>query len=219
MTVKEARKLIAVFMVTYPNYKPIDVELAAMVWADATKEYTYEEVDLALKSYMQTSTTGFAPVPGQLIEKIHTIKQPRELNEMEAWALVSKAIRNSGYNSESEYAKLPPIVQNAVGMPSQLRQWALDENYNEEVVMSQFMRTYRTEIARKTEFQKLPSEAQRLIQNTSENSYKAQIQEKRDFAIKSSLEDKNTLKIENKRVGVPKHIEERLEEMRRGNGF
>lgn len=214
MTVKEARKLIAVFMVTYPNYKPIDVELAATVWADATKEYTYEEVDLALKSYMQTSTTGFAPAPGQLIEKIHAIKQPQELNEMEAWALVSKAIRNSGYNSVEEYAKLPPVVQKSVGLPDQLRIWAVDENYNEEVVMSQFQRCYRSELKRQEEFQKMPSDVQRIIQNTCETSPKAQIQEKRDFLIKSSLEDKNTLKIENKSIGVSKHIEEKLEEMR-----
>lgn len=138
---------------------------------------------------------------------------------MEAWALVSNAIRNSTYNSVDEYAKLPPVVQKAVGLPDQLRIWAMDENYNEEVVMSQFQRSYRSELKRQEEFQKLPSDVQRLIQNTSENSYKAQIQEKRDFAIKSSLEDKNTLKIENKSVGVPKHIEERLKEMRCGNGI
>lgn len=49
MTIKDARKLIAVFMVTYPNYKPIDTELAAATWADAMSEYTYEQVSVALK--------------------------------------------------------------------------------------------------------------------------------------------------------------------------
>lgn len=219
MTIKEARKLIAVFMVTYPNYKPIDVELAAATWANIMQDYEYEQVNMALNIYMRENTSGFAPTPGQLVDKIHSVTQPQELNEMEAWALVSRAIRNSGYNAENEYVKLPPIVQNAVGMPSQLRQWALDDDYNEEVVMSQFMRTYRTEVARQAEFQKLPHEAQMLIQNAAVNAYKAQIKEERDLAIKSSLDDKNALKIESKSAGVPMPdwVKEKIEKMRCGN--
>lgn len=195
---------------SYPNYKPMDLSETVDVWTMMLEEYTYEQISVALKAYVLSDTSGFAPSVGQLVAKVQTITQPQELNEMEAWALVSKAIRNSGYNSESEYAKLPVIVQTAVGMPSQLRQWALDENYNEEVVMSQFIRTYRTEVARGSEFQRLPNEARALIQNAARSSCKAQIQAKRDFAIKSSLEDKGTLKIENKSVGMSKQIEERL---------
>lgn len=219
MTREETKKIIRIMCDSYPNYKPMDLKETVDVWTMMLEEYTYEQISVALKSYILADTSGFAPSIGQLVAKVQTITQPQELNEMEAWALVSKAIRNSGYNSESEYAKLPPIVQNAVGMPSQLRQWALDETYNEEVAMSQFMRTYRTEVTRQAEFQKLPSEVQRLIRNTSVSSPKAQIQEERDLAIKSSLEDKNTLKIENKSVEVPKYIEEMLEEMRYKNGF
>lgn len=32
MRIEDSRKLIAVLMVTYPNYKPIDTELAAKTW-------------------------------------------------------------------------------------------------------------------------------------------------------------------------------------------
>lgn len=216
MTIKEARKLIAVFMVTYPNYKPIDVELAATTWANIMQDYEYEQVNMALNIYMRESTSGFAPTPGQLVDKIHSVMQPQELNEMEAWALVSKAIRNSGYNSVEEYAKLPPVVQKAVGLPDQLRQWALTEELNKEVVMSKFMRCYQTELKRQKEFEKLPSEVQALIQNALKNSHKAQIQEKRDLAIKSSLEGKNPLKIENKdvKMSMPDWAKEKMEEMR-----
>lgn len=214
MTREEIQGLLAMVQATYPNYNPPSKTAAVNAWAMALEEYSANEVAMAFKTYMKTNTSGFAPSPGQLIEKIHTITQPQELNEMEAWALVSKAIRNSSYNSESEYAKLPPVVQNAVGMPSQLRQWALDESYSEGVVMSQFQRCYRIELKRQEQFQKLPSDVRMLIQSNNRDSHKAQIQAKRDFAIKSSLEDKNTLKIENESVGVPKHIEERLKEMK-----
>lgn len=176
MTVNEARKLIAVFMVTYPNYKPIDVEFAATTWANIMQDYEYEQVNMALNIYMRESTSGFAPTPGQLIDKIQTITQPQELNEMEAWALVSKALKRSANNSAEEYFKLPPLVRKAVGLPEQLRTWSMDENFNEEVAMSQFQRCYRTELSRKKEVDKLPSDMQKLIQNTIKTSPVAQIQ-------------------------------------------
>ena len=164
MTVKEARKLIAVLMVMYPNYKPVDTELAASVWADSMEEYTYRQTDTALRAFIKTDTSGFAPTPGQLIEKIHFITHPQELNEMEAWALVSKAIRNSGYNSAKEFAKLPEPVQKAVGAPEHLRIWAMDEDYNEAVISSNFLRCYRNEAARQKEISKIPEKIRELIQ-------------------------------------------------------
>lgn len=218
LTDKDARKIIAVIMVTYPNYKPIDTDLAATVWADAMKEYTYEQVDVALKMYIRTNTSGFAPAPGQLMEQLQSMTQPQELNEMEAWALVSKAIRNSGYNSVEEFSKLPPIVQKAVGLPSQLRIWALDENYNEQVVSSNFIKCYRNEVAREREISKMPSEVRQLIQNTAQGSYSAQIEDLREQTVKSLTERKEsgTKALEDKSEGIPmpNRLKEKMEEWR-----
>lgn len=218
MTVKEARKLIAVFMVIYPNYKPIDTELAATVWADATEEYSYEQVNMALKAYMKSSTSGFAPTPGQLIDKIHFITQPPDLNETEAWSLVSNAIRRSAYDSAEEYAKLPPLVQKAVGLPSQLRTWAIDEEYNEQVVSSNFMRAYRAEVAREKEVSKMPAKVRKLIQNAYQKSYKDQITEKRTEMILLSSERKESeikaLEAKLEGVPMPDRVKERLKEIR-----
>ena len=218
MTVKEARKLIAVLMVTYPNYKPIDTELAATVWADATEEYSYEQVNMALKAYMKSSTSGFAPTPGQLIDKIHFITQPPDLNETEAWSLVSNAIRRSAYDSAEEYAKLPPLVQKAVGLPSQLRTWAIDEEYNEQVVSSNFMRAYRAEVAREKEVSKMPAKVRKLIQNAYQKSYKDQITEKRTEMILLSSERKESeikaLEAKLEGIPMPDRVKERLKEIR-----
>lgn len=217
MTIKEARKFVAVLMVTYPNYNPIDEELAAETWAGVTEEYTYEQADMALRSYMKSNTSGFAPVPGQIIDKIHTMTQPQELNEMEAWSLVSKAIRNSGYNSVEEFAKLPPLVQKAVGLSNQLRTWALDENYNEEVVSSNFIKCYRNELARQRELQKMPQNVRNLIENANVGSYSAQIADKRQQAIESANERKRVeikaLEMKHEGVPMPEKYRERLEDM------
>lgn len=213
MTFKEFGQLADAIKTYFPRDNMLPTPAAMELWYDMLKDIDYQTAYIGLKNHVATSK--FAPTIADIRNGV-AIKQPHELNEMEAWVLVSKAIRNSSYNSVDEYAKLPPAVQKAVGLPDQLRIWAIDENYNEEVVMSQFQRCYRTELKRQEEIQKLPSEVQRLIQNTSKNSHKAQIQEKRNFVIKSSLKDRNALKIENKSVGVPmpEWAKEKMKEMR-----
>lgn len=195
MKMEDARKFVAVLMVIYPNYNPIDEELAAKTWASITEEYSYNQVDMALRSYMKSNTSGFAPVPGQIIDKIHAMTTPQELNEMEAWSLVSRAIRNSGYNSLDEFEKLPPLVQKAVGQHEQLRIWAIDEEYNESVVSSNFMRSYRMEVAREREISKMPKSIAAMIENANTGSYKAQIEAKRKQAYISTIERKIPLEL------------------------
>lgn len=183
MTIKDARKLIAVFMVTYPNYKPIDTELAAATWADAMSEYTYEQVSVALKMYLKTSTSGFAPTPGQLIEKIQVVTQPELLSETEAWAIVRSSLSRCGYYSVEEFEKFSPIIQKAVGSPSQLRVWALDPDYNEGVVSAQFGRVYRALAEKQKDFDKMPSNIQHRIEDVNKTSYSALLRLKNEKSI------------------------------------
>lgn len=221
MNVTEAKKIIASMIVSYSNYKPTDVDYAATIWADMLSEYTYEQVDSALRSFIMSDKSGFAPSIGQLVEKIHTITQPQELNETEAWSLVSKAIRNSGYNSVEEFAKLPPLVQKAVGLPGQLRTWALDENYNEEVVSSNFIKCYRNELAQQRELQKMPQNVRNLIEKANVGSYSAQIADKRQQVIESANDRKQgeikALEMKHNGIPMPEKYKERLEDMRNGD--
>lgn len=186
--------------------------------ADVTEEYTYEQVDMALRSYIKSNTSGFAPAPGQIIDKIHTMTQPQELNEMEAWSLVYKAICNSTYNSVSEFEKLPPLVQKAVGLPDSLREWAMTENLNHEVVMSNFQRAYKTELKRHEEFQRMPQNVRKLIEKANVGSYSAQIAERRQQAIESASDRKQAeikaLEMKHEGVPMPERYKERLEDMR-----
>ena len=185
MTVNDARKIIAVMLVSYPNFKPIDTELMATTWADMLKEYSYEQVSTALKCYITTDTSGFAPSIGQLIDKLKTVEQPQELNELQAWGLVRKAINNSGYNSEEEFAKLPPLVQKAVGTPGQLKQWGMSDIESiETVAQSNFMRTYRVVVKREDEVSRMPKEIRQLIQ---QNEPKIMI----ECTSVKAIEDKN----------------------------
>ena len=205
MTRDETVNIIRVMVDSYPNYKPNNLSETVDVWHTMLSDYDYNLVSVALKSYILSDTSGFAPAIGQIVAKMHAITQPQELNEMEAWSLVSKAIRNSIYNSADEYAKLPPIVQKAVGLPSQLMQWAIDDSYNESVVSSNFMRCYRIELAREKELSMLPEDAKQIAQNGSGGTYAAKIGEERERVIKLSLDIKqgDTKALEAKHDGVP----------------
>lgn len=203
---------------SYPNYKPNNISETVDVWQMMLSEYTYEQISIALKAYIISDTSGFAPSIGQLVDMMKSITFPQELNDMEAWSLVSKAIRNSGYNSVEEFAKLPPLVQKAIGLPDQLRIWALDENYNEQVVSSNFMRCYRNELSRNDELSKMPADVKVLIENASKGSYSAQIEEKRERVIKSLTDRKESeikaLEAKEEYVPMPDEIKKRLDKLK-----
>lgn len=190
MTEKEVRQLLAMTQAVYPNYNPPSREAAVNAWLMCLSEYDNNVVMAAFKAYMTTNTSGFAPVPGQLVEILQTLTQPSELNELEAWSLVRKALSDSSYNSVERFQELPPIVQKAVGTPQQLKIWACDSEFNENVVSSNFIKTYRTEVKRTTELNKMPENVRKLIETVNTNSISAQIASENKRTISLSLEDK-----------------------------
>lgn len=192
MTEKEVRQLLAMTQAVYPNYNPPSREAAVNAWLMCLGEYDNNVVMAAFKAYMTTNTSGFAPAPGQLIEILQTLTQPSELNELEAWSLVRQALKNCNYNSEQEFAKLPTIIQKTVGTPQQLRIWASDTEFNENVASSNFIKTYRTEVKRAAELNKMPEDVRKLIEMVNTNSTSAQIASENKRAISLSLEDKKT---------------------------
>lgn len=164
MQEQEIKKIIAVMINAYPNYKPENMRLTVELWDDMLKDYTYQQAATALKVYIATDISGFAPSIGQLIAKIHDISDKPQLTEMEAWALVSKALRNGYYGAEKEFEKLPPIVQKAVGSPANLHNWATtDIGSVENVIQSNFMRTYRMVTKRQEELCKIPEQVRAVI--------------------------------------------------------
>lgn len=164
MTREETKKILMIVSASYPNWHPQDMSFTVDVWAMMLEDYTYNQIALALKAYITTNESGFAPSVGQVLGKLQEITTPKELNEMEAWGLVSRALRNGYYGAEEEYEKLPPLVQKAIGSPSQLRNWSQTSVESvENVVQSNFMRAYRNVLAWEKDIQKMPTEAKKII--------------------------------------------------------
>lgn len=191
MTREETVKIIRIMCDSYPNYKPNNISETVDVWCMMLEDYNYNQISVALKAYVTSDTSGFAPSIGELIAKIQMISQPQELNEMEAWSLVSKALRNGTYGAVEEFSRLPPTVQEAVGNPDNLRNWATsDYKAIETVIQSNFIKTYRSVTSRAEEIKRVPAEIQKLIEKVNQNSLKAQIEQKYQNNTKL-LSDKN----------------------------
>lgn len=204
MTREETVKIIRIICGSFPNFKPSDLSETVDIWNMMLDEYTYNQIAGALKSYILADSTGFAPSIGQLIAKVKTIEEPAQLNESEAWGLVSKAIRNGYYGAVEEFSKLPPLVQKAVGTPDNLRNWSQTNLESvETVIQSNFLRAYRVEAQRTAEISKMPSDIKTMIENTSQSSYSAQIANKNECSVKSLLEDKKTEYCQNNDTTVP----------------
>ena len=203
---------------SYPNYKPNDISETVDVWHMMLSDYDYNLVAMALKAYILSDTSGFAPSIGQLVAKIQTLTKPKELSEMEAWSLVKKAISNSAYDYVEEFHKLPHIIQKCIGSAYQLKCWALDEDFNEQVASSNFARSYRTMVARQEEFVKMPQEIRDVISSVSKNLYLPQI-DTEDTKMMDTSHKEEKLKIDTsdeqrKCVPMPSNIKKRLEEFR-----
>ena len=172
MTKQEIKKLIFVIKATYPKYfatfSKSDYENMIMAWQMALEDYPYSQASAGLKTYLVSDTKGFPPAPGQIIDNIHKVMPPAagtELNGMEAWILVRKALRNSTYNAETEYEKLPEAVRRAIGGSSNLREMAaLDIDRVDTVEQSHFIRTYEATVKRIKDEAKIPKAVHAAIE-------------------------------------------------------
>ena len=167
MTRDETKQILMRIQSTFPNWKPqSDLRFMVETWHEYLLNYDYEQVRAALKAFVLSDSGGFGPSPGQLVEVLDRLGNTDELSEMQAWDAVSRALRRSLYYADEEYAKLPEAVQKAVGSPEMLRSWAeTDMKSIENVVQSNFMRTYRQELTRARELRKIPANVRALLEN------------------------------------------------------
>lgn len=165
ITENDVRKMLSVIAISFPNYKIADVNLAINLWLEMFAEYTAEDVNKAIKTYIATDTSGFAPSIGQIIDLMHKVHEmPNEMSELEAWNRVYKAICNSSYHAQEEFDNLPPLIQRIVGSPNQLSEWGrCDIDQVNTVIQSNFMRSYKAKSGQQKEFNRLPSDVKQQI--------------------------------------------------------
>ena len=165
---EQTKQLMAVIKAAYPNYyrdaNPQDRADAVDLWTAMFADDPLELVAGAVKAFIASDEKGFPPVIGQIKAKIRDIRTPKELPETAAWAVMQKALKNSGYHAQEEYDKLPEEIKACV-TPELMRDWAMDGNGSEQVIASNFMRSYRAAAAKKRQLDALPADVRSLIES------------------------------------------------------
>lgn len=190
MTRGETKIIIRSIMAAYPNYHPDNVSETIDVWAVMLEDEEYKVISTALKTYIRTNRSGFAPSIGQLIDIVHSITKPKDISAAEAWTAVFKAICNGAYNSVAEFEKLPELAQKAVGTPKQIETWATDEHFNQEVARAVFIKAYNAEEKRQNEFERMPGDVRRLIERGM-NMIGTAEEDKKELCAMYSARDEN----------------------------
>lgn len=173
MTRDETLAIMTVLKTAYPSfYRDMTRETALQavsLWAEMFSDDKPEIVAAAVKALIKTRKEGYPPTIGEVSAKIAEITQPKEMTELEAWSLVERACRNGLHGAGEEFAKLPSLIQKAVGSPNQLREWAMmDADTVKSVVASNFMRSFKVYQKRERDMAMLPGDVRQLLEGVSE---------------------------------------------------
>ena len=164
MDLVETKKVLAYIAAAFPRYYAnvtrASADRQASVWNDAFTDYSVEAVMAGVKSYISVDSSGFPPSPGQIIEHIHFVGNPRDHSGTEAWALVRKAVNVPWDQFEASFATLPRAAQIAVGSAESLKELAqMDTQRFETVAQSNFLRMYEAAQIRAHKEQREPTAA------------------------------------------------------------
>lgn len=175
MTWDETKTIVGIIKSLYPNWRTDNPKSTVDTWHIVLEDFDANAIQYAIKRYALTDKSGFPPSIGQLIGQLQDTAEPSAMSGMEAWALVLRAIKNSGYNSQQEFAQLPDAVKRAVGSPETLKSWALSDLDSIGVMQSNFLRTYNA-VAEKARTEARLPESMRIPQKGV-----AQIGERKDM--------------------------------------
>lgn len=123
-------------------------------WFNMLKDLPGALVKNAAMQYMMSN-----PFPPTIADiRGAAVQTDDEIQDEEAWGRVRSAISRSTYMFKEEFAKLPPLIQRTLGNPVTLYYMATDQNFNESVEKSLFLRSFAQVKARAKEEAKIPIE-------------------------------------------------------------
>lgn len=96
MTRDSVIQMLMIIQASYPNYKPPDKTVTVNMWYEMLQEYDEASAMTALKEFIKTDTSGFAPSIGQIVAKIDLVKRRMEINHLEQMLLQETSLRIGG---------------------------------------------------------------------------------------------------------------------------
>jgi len=165
MTRDEFKLIIKGLKSIYSDPKYISDQFAFDMWYQLLGDLDYKVASMATQAYMQTE--HFPPTPADIRRYAEKITSPKtdDMSELEAWALVRKAVSNGAYGYKEEFEKLPEIIQKVIGRPENIREMSqLEVNELETVEQSHFVRNYRARLERNKQERQLQYSLQESIE-------------------------------------------------------
>lgn len=138
-----------------------DADDTEVLWAALFRDDTFELVSAVVKTLIVTDEKGYPPHIGAVKTTMAKLTEPPTLTEMEAWNLVRTKL--SAYATHEDFLELPEVIRRAVGSASQLCQWAQMDRESLPVIMSNFMRSYKTAVTEQRERGRIPKDVLALM--------------------------------------------------------
>lgn len=132
---------------TYPRFYQTtqsneDVNMTIDIWYDVFRNDNVDLIKVAVKSLIQhlEYPPTIADVRKEMGKLVGTATN--EDLAIDEWNKIRQAIKSSGYYAKENFDTLPEIAKRFVGTPQQLKDWAISEDFNSEVLRSQFLKQY-----------------------------------------------------------------------------
>lgn len=169
MSRKEIIDILGILKVAYPrfyaNMTKDEAEKTINLWCEMFKNDVPELVAIAVKKLI--IELQYPPTIADIKSTMYKLVDKTEDNT-DLWNRFLKALKNSGYNSKTEFEKLPEIVQRFVGSPERLRDYAMmDLNTVNTVVKGQFLKQIDSLKVKQKENLMLPRETKDIIEALS----------------------------------------------------
>ena len=146
MTRDNTIMILGILKTSYPNFYK-DMSNSEMynvldLWSEMFEKDDLNLVKLAVKELIQT--LKFPPTIADVKQKMDELTC-KETLPVDLWASLKKAVRNSIYNAEEEFAKLPEECKMFIKSPAQLREIAvMDSDVVDSVTKGQFLKQIET---------------------------------------------------------------------------
>lgn len=122
MTAAQWGILVDALKAAYSMAGFLATDAAISMWYTMLRDVPYEPMAAAVKTWIMTEK--WPPTIADLRSRAEAVSTRAALTDAEAWDRVQIAMRDALWNAPGQFAKLPPVVQAAVGSPGALKEWA-----------------------------------------------------------------------------------------------
>lgn len=159
----EVIKLITILSINYRNWPGEDKEEdTVLLWESMLADMSFEIGQAAVK--MHISRSVYPPTIADIRDAAATITAPKTIEAIEAWDMITDAIRKYGFYRETEAMESLPEDVAQMAKRFGWRELCLSENV--DTLRAQFRMAWETQAKRQREDRLIPHEVKALIESS-----------------------------------------------------